>query len=322
MLPQPREDFVRFVVDHRVDALTPLVQACSFLGTVEGYVLVITLVFAARHKALAYRLTAVALVAMSANHVLKTVLTIPRPFIGDGTYAERWAVWGEDTAQLAGEFSTPSGHAMAAAAFYGFLVGRARTARARLVGLAVIGAIGLSRPYLGVHYFEDVALGWALGGALAYLAVRHEPAIVATWRRIGHARQIGGVVAGGAAMWALTSVLTPKGADHPLAYLSYAGFLLGAVVGFPLESRHVRFDPASGSALQKGARWLLAAAVVLVSLEGLEAAFATLAAEESAAGQVLRYLRYALVAATTTVAAPALMVRLRLAARERLHAFA
>jgi membrane-associated phospholipid phosphatase len=310
-----REDLVRFLADHRVAFLTPLFQAFSFLGTVEGYVLVITLVFATRSKALAYRLTALVLVAMSLNHVLKTLLMNPRPFIEDDSYLDRWAVWGENTNELAIEFSTPSGHAMAAAAFYGFLLGHARTTPSKALCIAAIALTGLSRPYLGVHYFEDIALGWILGAALAYTATRYQSTITATWRKIGRTRQICVVIAGGVASWIFTTTLIDQGADQPLAYIAYAGFLLGAVIGFPVESRHVRLDPTSATVPKKAARWLIAVVLVLASLEALDALFTVLAADRSIAGYLLHYFRYALVAATATLAAPELMIRLRLAAR-------
>jgi len=76
-------------------------------------------------------------------------------------------------------YSFPSGHAMVAAAFYSFLAHRSwwilcgwqRVAGA--VGwLVLILLIGLSRLYLGVHYFTDVVAG-SLAGVLWTGAVIH-----------------------------------------------------------------------------------------------------------------------------------------------------
>jgi membrane-associated phospholipid phosphatase len=68
--------------------------------------------------------------------------------------------------------SLPSGHATMAVAVLGSLVvlaWRGRGARARVamvVGAAVwAGAVGLTRVYLGVHWFSDVLAGWLVGGA-------------------------------------------------------------------------------------------------------------------------------------------------------------
>jgi undecaprenyl-diphosphatase len=68
------------------------------------------------------------------------------------------------------QFSFPSGHAMVAAAFYLFLAylawrlfprGWRVAAATTLIGLVLL--IGLSRLYLGVHYFTDVVAGYIAG---------------------------------------------------------------------------------------------------------------------------------------------------------------
>jgi undecaprenyl-diphosphatase len=76
-----------------------------------------------------------------------------------------------------GTYAFPSGHALAAVLLYGvlaFLLARAvRTRRARVAVVAgavvLIGLVGLSRVYLGVHWPSDVVAAWILGGA--WLAV-------------------------------------------------------------------------------------------------------------------------------------------------------
>jgi membrane-associated phospholipid phosphatase len=71
-----------------------------------------------------------------------------------------------------GSWSFPSGHAMGSVVGYGMLayvlllVGRgSRPTRATIVAAAVVLviAIGVSRLYLGVHYFSDVVGGYAAG---------------------------------------------------------------------------------------------------------------------------------------------------------------
>ncbi|MFA6273342.1 MAG: phosphatase PAP2 family protein [Candidatus Paceibacterota bacterium] len=77
---------------------------------------------------------------------------------------------------LENDFSFPSGHATIAVAFYGFLAyilfretkSRGQKVIAILGGLIIILAIGLSRLYLGVHYFSDIGGGY-LSGALGLI---------------------------------------------------------------------------------------------------------------------------------------------------------
>ncbi len=93
------------------------------------------------------------------NQVLKLVIRRPRPeyaaaFLRD----ESW--------------SFPSGHAMGSLIGYGMLVyilatlvfhGRRTQMAVVLAAALLVGAIGLSRLYLGVHYFSDVVGGYAAG---------------------------------------------------------------------------------------------------------------------------------------------------------------
>ena len=74
-------------------------------------------------------------------------------------------------------WSFPSGHAFGAMVFYGLLVAfawvsterRTRRVAAVVAGVLVVGAVGLSRVALGVHYLSDVVAGWAVG--VAWLAL-------------------------------------------------------------------------------------------------------------------------------------------------------
>jgi undecaprenyl-diphosphatase len=82
------------------------------------------------------------------------------------------------TVALPGNASFPSGHALESTAAYGALaLLAARRLRRRVASLAllagafiVVALIGVSRVYLGVHYFTDVVVGWGLGLALALTA--------------------------------------------------------------------------------------------------------------------------------------------------------
>jgi len=98
-------------------------------------------------------------------------------------------------------YSFPSGHATTAAVFYGLLgyfgykllPRRWQKVLVVFLSLVVVFLIGLSRPYLGVHWMSDVLGGWllgftiltfalTLGGQLMSPAVEAEPAIAYTPR--------------------------------------------------------------------------------------------------------------------------------------------
>lgn len=75
-------------------------------------------------------------------------------------------------------FSFPSGHATSAAAFYIVLAWIAARPLSRplkpvpwALAAVMIGLTGLSRIYVGAHWFSDVLAGFALGGALGVAGV-------------------------------------------------------------------------------------------------------------------------------------------------------
>lgn len=75
-------------------------------------------------------------------------------------------------------YSFPSGHTFGATVVYGlWAVVAVRNAEPLIDGLvisstlAVIALIGLSRSYLGAHYFGDVVGGWLIGGSALLVIV-------------------------------------------------------------------------------------------------------------------------------------------------------
>jgi membrane-associated phospholipid phosphatase len=309
-------DWIRFLADHRHGLLTPIFQLFTFLGEIEGYVLLIALVYVAYDKRLAFRLSVLTLVAMSLNHFLKTLIANPRPFVSEGSYAEKWAVSPEKGADLATEYSTPSGHGMAGGAFYVYLYGSVRRRSVRVAAVLLLLATGLSRPYLGVHYLEDVLLGWLLGGALALASLRYAPRIGSLWNRRSHAQQVTIAVGASCSLWLFTRVLAGWSAEgEPTAFVSYLGFLTGIVVAYPLEEKHVRFDPTSSGAALKMLRYLVSVALVLGTLLALDALFAAIRDDASPLGDLLRYVRYASTGLVAMFVAPLLFVRLGLGER-------
>jgi undecaprenyl-diphosphatase len=76
--------------------------------------------------------------------------------------------------------SFPSGHVLATVGFYGLLavvawkstVGALARSAAYIAATAVILTVGVSRMYLGVHWFSDVMAGMLVGTAFVLAAAR------------------------------------------------------------------------------------------------------------------------------------------------------
>jgi len=170
---QKFDTFVRTAVhQHATPALTWFMMGFSFLGSVAVVTtlcLVAICVFLGFRQARTAMLLAVTMAGMAALDVaLKLAFHRHRPV----------AYFGPTPAS----YSFPSGHAMGSVCFYGVLAA-ILAARARGKGAKwciwtsaalLIGMIGYSRIYLGVHYPSDVIAGYCAGavwvGAVVFLS--------------------------------------------------------------------------------------------------------------------------------------------------------
>lgn len=148
----------------RADEITPFMESVSALAS-PAVLLVLLLIVVAfapgKRPGLCCAVNLVLVVAL--NLLLKSLVQRPRPE-GIGLVVETG-------------FSFPSGHSMAAMAFFGLLIWlvwhyhpKKALRNGCCLGFAlVIVLIGVSRVYLGVHYASDVVAGFCV--ALAWLAV-------------------------------------------------------------------------------------------------------------------------------------------------------
>jgi len=169
---QQFDAFVRTAI-HRfaTPGLTRLMQVFSFLGSVTAVTamcLVAICVFLYFHRTRMAALLAITMLGVAALDVaLKHAFHRPRPV----------AFFGASPSS----YSFPSGHALGSLCFYGILaVILAARARGRFAKLCVwtaavflVGMIGFSRIYLGVHYPSDVIAGYCAAavwvGAVGFL---------------------------------------------------------------------------------------------------------------------------------------------------------
>jgi hypothetical protein len=254
---------------------------------------------------------------MCLNHVLKIAIKNPRPFIRQGDYLEKWAVPLANARDLAHEYSTPSGHAMAAAAFYSCLYGAVQNRLVRIAAVAAILLTGLSRPYLGVHYVGDILLGWAIGLGVGLLALIHGERIGSWWNNRTYMHRVAMTVSASLVFWAATIVINGWQIDsQPRAFLGYAGTVTGLVIARPLEVKLVDFDPKSLSAPCKMLRYVVSVTLAIAALVGLEKFFLVVADNYSLIGYGLQYIRYIVVTVVIIFIAPWLFMRVGLAQKQ------
>lgn len=153
------------IVSFRSETATRYLTFVTHLGDTYAYA-AISIVLAAwffiRHRSWRFTAKAVGVLLLAAlsNVVLKEIIHRERPSL--------------DHLVTVTTLSYPSGHAMSAMAFYGFLIflclrhSMSRGLQYFLITLLtiLIFLIGVSRIYLGVHYASDVLAGW-IGGLMA-----------------------------------------------------------------------------------------------------------------------------------------------------------
>lgn len=151
-----------YVTSLRTPALNQFFQFVTDLGDVYAYLIVTTIValfffFKLRNKKFILQLLGVVILSALANLALKEAFDRARPTI--------------DHLVVVKTLSYPSGHAMSAMAYYGFLIylifhikmNKWLRIFLTLLFSALIFFIGLSRVYLGVHFPSDVVGGFVAG---------------------------------------------------------------------------------------------------------------------------------------------------------------
>jgi membrane-associated phospholipid phosphatase len=150
---------------HRAGWLTPIMRTITTLGSPTGVAITATVVVGAlcwRSRRVGPGLLAV--VVLGGAELLQTITKVlaarPRPPMS------LWVAGMSPTG-----LSFPSGHALVAAAGYGLMAVLLTRHLRRLVtrtavwvaAVAAATLVGVSRLYLGVHWFSDVMAGWLIG---------------------------------------------------------------------------------------------------------------------------------------------------------------
>ncbi|MFC2063782.1 phosphatase PAP2 family protein [Chloroflexota bacterium] len=138
-------------------------QAFSFLGSEDFFMLVLPALYWSVDAALGLRVGVILLISSSLNDLLKFAFHSPRPYWFSGEVK----AFASETG-----FGLPSGHSQTAVGVWGMLASQIKKRWAWVVAILLILFIGLSRMYLGVHFPTDVLLGWLVGVVLLWVVLR------------------------------------------------------------------------------------------------------------------------------------------------------
>ena len=299
--------------------LLGLMTLVSALGSEEFYLVFLPAFYWSIDKRLGRQLGYFFLLSGLLNNILKNVFRQPRPF------------WLDPSIQ-GGEaegYGLPSGHVQNATVVFLLLAAHLRRGWVWVAVFLYIALMGLSRLYLGVHFLQDLAVGFAVGLMIfgAFLVwqqrffERYSKQILG--RRLLLMVLIPTVLA--AIYVGALLLIGPPDLDVPWAsfipaaelnghedVVSTVAGLLGFGIGTLLESSRVRFR-ADGPIWQRVARYVFGIVVAVAIWAGLRAVFP---AEPEWLALPLRFVRYLLLLLWVTYFAPWVFVKLRLASTD------
>jgi hypothetical protein len=254
------------------------------------------------------------------NLVFKIFFTGPRPY-WMGTEVK--ALWGEIY------FGIPSGHAQNSVAVWGTMAAFLRRRWAWVVAVFLMLMIGLSRTFLGAHFFVDMFAGWLIGALLLWLFVRYWDSVAQWAARQTLGRQIlyaflvsfGLIILGWIGIAAAGDFELPeswitnaaRAGDEELAPFTMNGIITSAATLFGLLSGIAWMAPrggwqVTGPVWKRALRYVVGLLGVLVIWYGLGLVFPR---GETLVPAALRFVRYALLGIWVSAGGPLLFTKLK-----------
>jgi len=282
-------DVVRVAQRAANPTLTVVMKAISSLGREWFYLAAAAAVYWCVDKRRGARIGLLVLISAFCNSWLKLLFAQPRPFQLDPSVG------------LASEptYGLPSGHAQGTATFWGAVAPLFRRPWGLVLALAIPLVVGASRIYLGVHFPTDLLAGWALGAlfvaADAGLGGRAERLLAGLRPQL---------------RLAAAAVVTLGMNAISQADTSISGAFFGFAAGLAHAPTVAPFS-AAGTLPRRAARYVLGLATLVILYVGLK--FAVGAASSQ---PLVRFLRYAVLAAWGALGAPWLFIKVGLADRE------
>jgi len=310
------------------DWLTPAMKFFTFLGEIQFYFLVMPVILWVIDYRLGFRVAVMLLLSGGINELFKLGFRIPRPFWLDPDVAK--------ASSLPEGFSLPSGHSQMPLSAYGLLATVIKRGWVTLVFILLIFMIGLSRIYLGVHFYIDILSGWLLGGLVLIGFLVFEGRVKNWFASKSFGAKTLVVFTYSIIMILAAAVVIAGAGDYQIphewlvnAHIAYpeeplrpfnlnlsitaAAAMFGLAVGDFWVIEAGGYNAKFGGWWQKVLRFVIGLAGVLVLYKGLDQIFP---GEEDMVSYVLRYVRYGLVGFWISGIGPRLFIRIKLAEGE------
>lgn len=258
--------------------LAPAMRVMSILGNFEFYLALLPLIYWCIDKRFGKEIAYVLAIANILNVAAKHLLRQPRPY------------WLDATLGLSDDprYGAPSGHVQSATVAYILVAIKARRRLIWILAGLGIFLMALSRIYLGVHFWQDVLLGFLVGVLILFGYYIWRTTFQASFRnRLLGQRLLLAVALPLAIALVYASGLALIGDLSQVEWLDDAqiaervsleevftasGILLGLGIGFILEATRVHFI-VDGSLARRALRYFVGIAVTVLIWRGLAIIF-------------------------------------------------
>jgi membrane-associated phospholipid phosphatase len=148
--------------------IKPFMEMFTWAGYPQAYMAIVAIIYWSFDRKLGLRMAIFLPITASLNSILKQGFHAPRPFWVDQSIIAMHPENG---------FGMPSGHAQSVTVW--LLAGAyLRKKWFWIIALVMTLGVGISRPYLGVHFPSQVILGWLIGIAVIICFIRFESGVL------------------------------------------------------------------------------------------------------------------------------------------------
>ena len=292
----------------------------TFLGHANFFFLVLPLIYWSLDARLGLQVAFILTTSNFLNAIVKILFAAPRPF---------WVSAQVDPLSVETTFGIPSGHAQNSAAIWGMMAAALNRRWGWIAAIVITFFVGFSRLYLGMHFAQDVLLGWLLGLILLFIFLKFwDP--VAVWLKqktlyqqvmIAFASSLLMITVGILCTAPMSAYVFPSEwtanalrvgpLPDPVSVegiFTSAGSLFGLATGAAWIASRGGYQTA-GPVGQRALRYVIGLIGVMILWYGLGE---VLPRGETVVPLILRYLRYSLVGFWITAGAPWLFFHFKL----------
>ena len=156
------------------DWLEPVMEFFTALGYPQAYMVLVAVIYWSLDRNLGLRIAIFLPLVSCINSILKLAFHAPRPY---------WITRDIKAIHASNGFGMPSGHAQASTVWL-LASSYLRKRWFWIIAIMVTFLIGLSRPFLGVHFPTQVLAGWAIGIAVMICFLRFEEGVTSWLQKL------------------------------------------------------------------------------------------------------------------------------------------